>query len=351
MKENNMPLISVIMPVYNGERFLRQAVDSILNQTFHDFELIIINDGSTDSTEDIILSYTDKRIRYVKNEKNLRLIKTLNKGLGLASGQFVSRMDADDVAHPLLFEKQIEVFYRDKSVDIVNISTYELCEDGTKFRKTNKVLNYQSETLKYVEIFENQITHPGIMVKADKIKHYQYKDDGSVVNFEDVDLWIRMLCDGCKCVTLEDRLLFYRINNSSITRTVGSKRNMLRTKYLAQLLDDKFGIKVSESVLYYLYGDVQDGVCKPYEILKMIKGLEQTMRGDAYVVKQFRSWFHLRMVVVSLQIVKKYKLASKITAWSFLLTHCNYVFEKSFLNYIKMKLNNKWLPYESFNVR
>ena len=101
-----MPLISVIMPVYNGERFLRQAVDSILSQTFKDFELIIINDGSSDSTEDIILSYKDKRIRYVKNEKNLRLIKTLNKGLELASGQFVSRMDADDVAHPLLFEKQ-----------------------------------------------------------------------------------------------------------------------------------------------------------------------------------------------------------------------------------------------------
>ena len=348
---NNMPLLSVIMPVYNGERFLRQAVDSILSQTFKDFELIIINDGSSDSTEDIILSYKDKRIRYVKNEKNLRLIKTLNKGLGLASGQFVSRMDADDVAHPLLFEKQIEAFNLDKSIDIVNISTYELCEDGTKYRKSLRVLNYQTETLKYVEIFENQITHPGIMVKADKIKHYKYKDDGSVVNFEDVDLWIRMLCDGCKCVTLEDRLLFYRINNSSITRTVGSKRNMLRTKYLSQLLDDKFGIKVSERVLYYLYGDVQDDVCKPYDILKMTKGLEKTMGGNVSVVKQFRNWLHLRMAVVSLQIIKTHKLPSKIIAMFFLLTHCDYVFETPFLDYIKMKLNNKWLPYESINVR
>lgn len=350
MIEKKTPLISVIMPVYNGERFLRQAIDSILNQTLNDFELIIINDGSTDSTEDIILSYQDKRIRYIKNEKNLRLIKTLNKGLGLANGQFVSRMDADDVAHPLLFEKQIEAFNLNKSIDIVNISTYELCEDGTKYRKSLRVLNYQTETLKYVEIFENQITHPGIMVKADKIKHYKYKDDGSVVNFEDVDLWIRMLCDGCKCVTLEDRLLFYRINNSSITRTVGSKRNMLRTKYLSQLLDDNFGIKVPERVLYYLYGDVQDGVCKPYELLKMIKGLKKTIGGNVYVVKQFRNWFHLRMIVVSLQIIKNHTLASKIIALRFLITHCIYMFEKPFLVYIKMKLKNKWLPYESFNA-
>ena len=92
------------MPAYNAARFLRVAIDSILCQTFTDFELIIINDGSTDNTEEIIRSYTDPRIVYIKNEINLKLIKTLNKGIDAAKGEFIARMDSDDQARPTLFE-------------------------------------------------------------------------------------------------------------------------------------------------------------------------------------------------------------------------------------------------------
>lgn len=351
MMENNDPLISVIMPVYNGERFLRPAIDSILRQTFSDFELIIINDGSVDATEKIIQSYDDSRIRYVKNEYNLKLIKTLNKGLTLATGKYISRMDADDIADKYLFEKQIAAISADTSIDIVNISTYELREDGKAYRLSAQVLDFMPKTLKYVEMFENKITHPGIMVKADLMKQFKYKDDGSVVNFEDVDLWIRMLSHGCKCVTIKDRLLYYRINNSSITRTIGSKRNVLRTQYLSQLLDDNFGIKVADGILYYLYGDVHDGICKPNRILELMGSLEQTMNDDVVVIRQFRSWYHLRLVIVSIQIIKSHKFHLKVKALGFLLSHLNFMLDRTFLSYMKMKFNNKWMPYESINAR
>jgi glycosyltransferase involved in cell wall biosynthesis len=82
----NIPQITVLMPVFNGEAFLREAIDSILCQTFTDFELLIINDGSTDQSKEIILSYTDPRIRYIENEHNIKLIATLNKGINLANG-------------------------------------------------------------------------------------------------------------------------------------------------------------------------------------------------------------------------------------------------------------------------
>ena len=119
-----MPKITVLMPVYNGEKYLRESVDSILNQTFTDFELLIINDGSTDSSMEILNSYSDSRIRIVTNEVNLRLIKTLNKGIDLATGEYIARMDCDDIADPKRLEIQLQ--YMEKHPDVA------VCGTGVK---------------------------------------------------------------------------------------------------------------------------------------------------------------------------------------------------------------------------
>src|SRR5688572_2119038 len=105
-----MPKVSVILPVYNGEKYLREAIESILCQTYEDFEFIIINDGSTDKSEEIILSYKDGRIVYSKNEFNKGLIYSLNKSIELASGELIARMDADDIAFPDRLQKQVDYF-------------------------------------------------------------------------------------------------------------------------------------------------------------------------------------------------------------------------------------------------
>jgi glycosyltransferase involved in cell wall biosynthesis len=102
-----MPKISVIMPTYNAEKYLREAMDSILAQSFKDFELIVINDCSADGTEQIVLSYQDPRIVYLKNEKNLGVAGTLNRGLQVANGKYIARMDSDDRSVPERFEKQL----------------------------------------------------------------------------------------------------------------------------------------------------------------------------------------------------------------------------------------------------
>ncbi len=115
---DKIPLISVVMPVYNSEKYLEEAINSILNQTFTDFEFIILNDGSTDKTEDIILSYSDSRILYIKNKTNLQIVKTLNKGIELASGKYIARMDSDDISSPERFEKLIEFMENNHEIDI-----------------------------------------------------------------------------------------------------------------------------------------------------------------------------------------------------------------------------------------
>lgn len=104
------------MPAYNAEKYLREAIDSILAQTFTDFELIIINDGSTDFTKDIILSYTDQRIRYIENEQNSGICVTLNKGLDAARGRYIARMDSDDISLPRRLEVQVQ--YMDSHPEI-----------------------------------------------------------------------------------------------------------------------------------------------------------------------------------------------------------------------------------------
>lgn len=103
------PVVSVLMSVYNARPDeLRQSIESILNQTFKDFEFIIINDGSTNETKEVILSYEDERIRYVENETNLKIITSLNKGLKLCRGKYIARLDSDDYSAPTRLEKQVK---------------------------------------------------------------------------------------------------------------------------------------------------------------------------------------------------------------------------------------------------
>ena len=167
----NMPMISVIMPVYNGEKYLCEAIDSILNQTYTDFEFIILNDGSTDKTEEIILSYDDPRIVYVKNETNLQIVKTLNKGIALAKGKYIARMDADDISLPERFEKQLKFMEQYPSIDVC----------GTWMRiidKPKQVWTYpeKHEEIKAQLLFNTPLSHPTLIIKKSFFNDFKYEN-------------------------------------------------------------------------------------------------------------------------------------------------------------------------------
>lgn len=226
------PKISCIMPAYNAGKYLKVAIDSILNQTFKDFELIIINDGSSDNTEDIILSYDDSRIVYIKNERNLKLMKTLNKGIDKAKGEFISRMDSDDQAHPFLFERELREFEKHPDAGIVNILTNHMSEDGLRIRPNRQYFKISPEVCSVVCIHANMISHPGVMVKGDLMRKYHYADDEKYLHFEDSELWCRMFADGVKCYTLCDRLLNYRMSPTSINSMYANERFFRKKKFV-----------------------------------------------------------------------------------------------------------------------
>ena len=119
LKDEQAPLVSIVLPVYNGEKYLAESLDSVLAQTYQNWELVIINDGSTDGTENLIFRLSDKRIKYLPNDGNKGIIFSLNRGLQVSNGVFIARLDADDIALPTRIEKQVE--FLSENVD------YNLC--------------------------------------------------------------------------------------------------------------------------------------------------------------------------------------------------------------------------------
>ena len=135
---NDQSLISIILPVYNAEKYLYKALDSIVNQTYKNLEVICVNDGSTDKSEEIILNFKNKdsRIVYIKNEKNIGLIKTLNKAIDIANGKYIARMDADDISLPERLEKQYN-FLKSKDVDICDCNIKYINENNKNINKSS----------------------------------------------------------------------------------------------------------------------------------------------------------------------------------------------------------------------
>ncbi|MDR1370726.1 MAG: glycosyltransferase [Dysgonamonadaceae bacterium] len=204
--------LSVVMPVFNAEKYLREAIESILNQTFADFELIIINDGSTDESKNIILSYTDQRICYIENETNLGLIKTLNKGIKICKGKYIIRMDSDDICVPTRIEKQIRFMKKRPDVGLCGTWAYVIDDKGTI---TGKIINQTSPPFISISLlFSVPLIHPSTCFRASILKQNLYHE---VPVAEDYDLWCR-LNEQTKIANIPDFSLYYRWHNTNISR-------------------------------------------------------------------------------------------------------------------------------------
>jgi len=222
--EKTSPTISVIMPVYNGEKFLSKAIDSILKQSYTDFEFIIINDGSSDSTEQIIESYHDPRIVYLKNSANLGLSKSFNIGIDKSHGKFIARMDADDISKPNRFERQIQFLEKRPHVDIVGSNLILIDEKDLRCGAHRKQQNHLE--IKFSSLFSTPMMHPTIMGKAEVFKSHHY--DEGLSNSEDYELWSRLLFKTkTHFANIHEPLLLYRTYPNSFTQTLNLDKRTL----------------------------------------------------------------------------------------------------------------------------
>jgi len=222
----NPAKISVLMPVYNTpEEYLREAIESILNQTYKDFEFVILNDGSINNAEDVILSYQDDRIKYFKNEVNSGLPNCRNKLLELANCEYIAYMDSDDISLPQRLEKQIEFLEHNTNVDI-------LATRMQRFPKT-KFIDYPilDKEIKLSLIFEyNVIANNSVMFKSELVKKGYIHYDENITNAEDYALWLSLI-DKVHFHNLSEYLVKYRWHKSNISKT-GANLQSLNAQYV-----------------------------------------------------------------------------------------------------------------------
>lgn len=217
MQQDKKPLISVIIPCYNAMPFLPVALDSIINQTYKNLEILCINDGSTDKTPEILENYAkiDNRIRVIHNKTNLKLIRTLNKGIDLANGEYIARMDADDVSLPQRIEKQVHYLMQNK-VDIVSAFADFVSETGKTSKGMRTVYTKYPYTLFYT-FFINPFIHPTVLAKSKVLKKNKYSTEPRALHNEDYELWTRVLRNGYKIEIFPEVLLLYRFNRESVS--------------------------------------------------------------------------------------------------------------------------------------
>lgn len=262
------PLVTVLLPVYNCEKYIAAAVQSILEQTYTHFELLIIDDCSTDTTLQICKSFDDERIQIIEKEKNTGYVNSLNQGLKIAKGDYIARMDADDISLPTRFEKQVA--FLEKNKEIV------LCGTAFKIIDTNTIISVPefNEDIVIGMLQECKIAHPTVMLRFSFIKKHQLSYNTEMMPAEDYDLWVSMLQNG-KFHNLQECLLEYRIHEAQISqvknqiqkeRALEIKVKHLQNNYLPLTLQEKEAYKkiITNSVVDFK---------SIYSFLKLKKGI------------------------------------------------------------------------------
>ncbi|OLA94347.1 MAG: hypothetical protein BHW64_04290 [Candidatus Melainabacteria bacterium LEY3_CP_29_8] len=253
---SNNPKISVIMSSYNRKDYIKEAIESILNQTYQDFEFIIIDDCSNKETQDVIEQYAqkDERIIFLKNEHNMGQALTRNRGLEVAKGQYIAILDDDDISLSTRFEKQVE--YMDRNPDIM-LSGTDIETFGGNDIPSSWVDLFDPEIISVLINFYNPFCASTLIFRNDFIKKHNIKYDNSVCHVEDYDLYRQVLAAGGKISNLPQVLVKYRVHKQSITQNKQSQKvqinrnNKVRVRYLERFLNNKNAKKLVKKIKFY----------------------------------------------------------------------------------------------------
>lgn len=281
-------LVSVLMPVFNVEKYVKEAVQSIQNQTYKNLEIIIIDDGSTDDTCSIIeeLAKSDDRIKFYKNEKNLKIVKTLNRALSLAKGEYIARMDGDDISELDRIERKVSFLERNPSIDLIGCSLISIDENGKQIKKIKKLQSFDlvKKTLRYT----SPVSHIWLCRKDVYNKLNGYRE---LSGAEDYDFILRLISSGMKAINIADYYGYYvRIGREG--NTISS------TGLLQKKLHEKIYSMYKQRIKYGKDDFEEFNLNKPLGISNVIY---------MYSVKQFNeariSWINKSYFMMLLKLI------------------------------------------------
>jgi glycosyltransferase involved in cell wall biosynthesis len=235
--------VSVLMTVYNAESTIRDAVESILNQTYTDFEFIIINDASTDNTCKILNEIKDSRIRIFTNEENLGQIRSLNKGINLCKGKYIARMDSDDFSFPDRFKIEVDALDKEPDLAVVSTNGYMHFSNG----RIKKIRHYPRniDEIRFLSLFKSPIIHISVMIRRELINDSKVYDESFLIS-ADWDLWSRILMKGLKIKVLEARSVWFFIANNTYARKNAEIEHSENIKIVKQNVHAFTGVEISD---------------------------------------------------------------------------------------------------------
>jgi len=275
------PKISVLMSVFNGERFLREAIDSIRHQTFSDFEFIILDDNSRDKTRQILEEYAakDQRISVIRNERNLGLTRSLNKGLKFCCGKYIARQDADDVSLPDRLANQFEYLENHPEVGVVGTWVAIINENGIQ----DFIRKYPTSPamVKWSMYFKNPLAHSSVLIRRSLLEETAYRSEVSYS--QDYDLWAR-LSEKTELANIPQVLNKSRKHEEMISNRYRDEQRQTGNRVRQQLISNTLGERVSLSLIIALKRAIKKQVLENKEevlgVANLIKGLYRQYAAD-----------------------------------------------------------------------
>lgn len=263
---NERPLVSVVMAVFNGEKYLREALSSILMQTMDEFELIIVDDGSTDRSLEIAGSFHDARIRIIENGRNLGLAASLNKGIDAAHGAYIARMDCDDVSYPKRFARQLEALQDDPALDLVATRAITINEDDQATGLFPCAMAHEEICARPWRGFH--FPHPTWMGRTEWFRKHRYTIPGPYCS-EDQELLLRSYRDS-RFGTVNEILFAYRIRSKVDWRKRAKTRRTIlaaQWRYFSGLAQWRLALLAAAAFALKTIGDfskrLADGALQP----------------------------------------------------------------------------------------
>lgn len=257
---NKDQLVTVFIPMYNSENYIKETLESIIKQTYTNLEILIIDDGSTDKSVEIVRTFNDSRIKLLLNESNKGIPYTRNRGLKNAKGKYIALMDADDIAIKTRIESQVKYLDNHKDVDVVASNIQYICNNWIK-NLIYKVNTYfkkglSDKQVKMMMIFKSPIANPSAMIRKKTITDLNLVYDENCFIAQDYSFWVEMIIKDCKLIVLKNVLLKYRTDHMNITKLSSLNKKNMRKNIVFSIKNrilSHFGVNISEDEKYLFF--------------------------------------------------------------------------------------------------